>query len=356
MDHLAPSPLASALSTNSQLRAQLTHAHTRLEQRKRLRQLDDERTPDTSPHATRSRERDLEHRLASLQGQLARQRAQAALEHGIHQALDHSHLVSTHLCALPPSTPASPDQLDKLSALKTQRALLRRDLLRLNRRNAQLVADLRAKHTLADPALHRAARRALPAPTAEYLSRLETELPILHARLATLQTLLSRLLPKCGLPAPPSSSSSTVASRALSIPERVARIEDELLASPAAAVAPRDDERRPWSARKTWDVLLLAGDGAGLDPSGSSAPEPGFERDQVLPARIVERAEAWQRARAAAKAAGWSTPARSASAGGKGGGGTARRSGEAGRGGAGTSGGGVGARSSASKGRSRTLG
>ena len=134
MDQLQPSSLAAALSTNSLLRAHLAHAHTRLEHRKRLRQLDDERTADTSPDAIRSRERDLEHRLASLQRQLARERAQHALEHGIERAsvpflptpcthaahpltsapsrsLEQSHLVSTHLSSLSPSTPASSDHL-----------------------------------------------------------------------------------------------------------------------------------------------------------------------------------------------------------------------------------------------------
>ncbi|GAA5939258.1 hypothetical protein JCM3775_007170 [Rhodotorula graminis] len=372
------SPLAAALSTNSHLRTQLAQAHTRLEQRERLRQLEDERTPDHSPDAIRSRERDLETRLASLQGQLARERAQDALQDGVQRALDQSHLVSTHLSSLSPSVLASPDQLalttllrrrdalslsllaltDKLSSLSSERALLRRDLLRLNRRNAQLVADLRAKHTLSDPAQQRAARQALPAPTAEYLTRLETELPILHTRLATLQSLVSRLIPECGLPAPSSSSSSpaAIAHSALSIPDRVARIEADLLAGPPATTSSsRVDERRPWSAQRTWDVLLLAGDDAGLErqDGGDGAPDPRWEREQALPALIVERAEAWERERAVAKEAGRSTPARADGFGL--GGETPRKRDDAGKGrAAGDESAAV--RSSASKGRSRTVG
>ncbi|GAA5913405.1 hypothetical protein JCM8208_004754 [Rhodotorula glutinis] len=375
MDSLPASPLAAALSTNSHLRTQLAQAHTRLEQRKRLRQLDDERTFDPSPDAIRSRERDLEARLASLRGQLARARAQHALQDGIERALDQSHLVATHLSSLSPPAPAPPDQLaltsllrrrdalslsllnltDTLSALSSERTLLRRDLLCLNRRNAQLVADLRAKRTLSDPALQRAARRALPAPAAEYIARLETELPLLHVRLNTVQSLLSRLLPECGLPAP-SSTSTTAAQRILSIPDRVAHIEADLLAEPAApSASSRVDERRPWSAQKMWDVLLLAGDdaGPGLERNGDGALDPRWEVEQALPAPIVERAGEWDRARAAAKAAGRATPARRTNGVGSGGA-IPRRSGGTGKGGGGGGGGATG-RSLASKGRSRTV-
>lgn len=185
-------------------------------------------------------------------------------------------------------------------------------------------------------------------------SLMSTELPLARAQCATLRGVLSRLVAECApgpIPAAAgeerlSASGSLEPSRTLA--ERAARVEDELLAEGARAPGPAPGQAgaspvaAPWTRERTWDVLLLAGDSAGLvddvSPIGRGAleqgerevvppPAPGWEARQVLPPALIERVEAWERGERRGGAR--TTPLRRGAGAGGGGGGTPRRSGGA---------------------------
>ncbi|BGP43979.1 hypothetical protein JCM10450v2_008196 [Rhodotorula kratochvilovae] len=291
---LPASPLAAALSTHSELRAHLDEARAALYARKRQRTLYDERTDAASHARAQDRKQELSDRLHSLRDQLAQEHAVRTVEGAVTKALDHAHLVSSHLSSLAPASAPTASQAalsallarrDALSlslltltssvaSLSSERALLRRSLLRLNRTNASLVASLRASHALSTPAARTEALRALPAPTAAYYSRLQTELPALQARLAVLQGVLTRLIAESGVILPPPPTGALAASS--SAEEELARLEEA-------------DDAAEWSPERVWRVLLLAGSaGAALSAEfdDSADGEVGWEHGQTLPAEV----------------------------------------------------------------------
>ncbi|GJN94758.1 hypothetical protein Rhopal_007850-T1 [Rhodotorula paludigena] len=305
----APDPLAAALDTHAALVTQLDSARTALAARTRRQSL--LRTRTRTPSDLLARNRALEQQLARRLADLDSLRAHTLAKHHAAAALDHSHLVASHLASAP-SSPLPAALADTLSTRDSRalallattsathstaldRAHMRRELLRLNRENARLVHELRRKGSLADPARRAHLVAQLDPPIRDYYERLKADLPLSLARVQLLSSVFTRLVAESAVPLSLPASTlggGGLTAGGLSDKEEKALLDDE------------DEAGWEWTREALVRLLLFAGsddvssspsfaggadgeeDGEGGDGDGDGE---GWEDGQELPREVRER-------------------------------------------------------------------
>ncbi|GAA5970248.1 hypothetical protein JCM11641_001636 [Rhodosporidiobolus odoratus] len=293
------SRLSAALDLQAQLRQRLQDAKVELQTRRNLVLLQQARERD----AREGRRETSEQRQAHAAGILKQVTAtgeqvelvkdQRATRERVVEAMDRSHLVSTHLFAQ--SGAGAEDSSERratlqailarrdslalellqlqnsLRSLNTERLALRKKLLALTRQNANSTAELRTLRQPPEELIER-----LPHEVAEYYQNLQDETLTTLSRLSIVRNVFQRLVVESGVPFPVPSSDSTPSAL--------------LAASNAAADG---DPDASLTDERLLSLLLACGDSA-LTEDDALAPE-GMEEGQKLPKELRGVMEKWRR-------------------------------------------------------------